>query len=222
MTTVGLAGETFPFNGWTFKWFVWFIKTACINNWTWNSMFRKKTFSRLWAVEPTNFFRKQIFPKEFPFIFQHCETFFRRRYFHHRVPPSIFWWIATQLVKNLKGSPLVHQFGPTFGFFGYCRRQYFDTLKSFRYFLSLRYSANLGRPRLVFLVEQIKCWIQTWRMHDFDASTFYAKESRLGVYASSNFWLNRWIDSCTQNCVSCFLCIFLYCIGIVYKYHHTR
>ena len=34
--------------------------------------------------------------------------------------------------------------GPTFGFFGYCRREYFDTLKSFCYF-----RANFSRFRLV-------------------------------------------------------------------------
>ena len=41
-------------------------------------------------------------------------------------PLSIFWYLATEkMFKNPKRSTLLaRQFGPTFGFFGYCRREY--------------------------------------------------------------------------------------------------
>ena len=52
-------------------------------------------------------------------------------------------------MKNLKVSPLVRQFGSTFGFFRYRRREYFEVLLLF---LSFRYGADLGRSRLVCYV----------------------------------------------------------------------
>ena len=56
-------------------------------------------------------------------------------------------------MKNLKASPLAHQFGPTLGFFGSCRREYFDT-EVLLLFLSLRYGADLGRSRLVLCISR--------------------------------------------------------------------
>ena len=50
-------------------------------------------------------------------------------------------------MKNFKVSPLVCQFGSTFEFFRYRRREYLEVLLLF---LSFRYGADLGRSRLVF------------------------------------------------------------------------
>ena len=48
--------------------------------------------------------------------------------------PFNFLMLCDKMDENLKAYPLARQFGPTFGFFRYCRREYFDTLKSFCYF----------------------------------------------------------------------------------------
>ena len=48
---------------------------------------------------------------------------------------------------DVKNSEKARSFGPTFEFFEYCRREYLLLL-----FLSLRYGADLGHSRLVFLV----------------------------------------------------------------------
>ena len=52
--------------------------------------------------------------------------------------------ICDMLDEKSQSIPLARQFGPTFGFFGCCRREYFDTLKSIA-ILSLRYGADLGQ-----------------------------------------------------------------------------
>ena len=57
-------------------------------------------------------------------------------------------------MKNLKGSPGAPK-RSNFWFFGYCRGEDFHTLKSFRYFLSLRYGADLGRTRLVLICKYL-------------------------------------------------------------------
>ena len=55
------------------------------------------------------------------------------------------------ICDSMDEKSLVRQFGPTFGFFGYCRRKYFDTLKSFAS-LSLRSGADLGLSWLVVYI----------------------------------------------------------------------
>ena len=50
---------------------------------------------------------------------------------------SFFLIICKRMDEKSQNLPLARQFGPIFGFFGYCRREYFDTLKSFCYFLAL-------------------------------------------------------------------------------------
>ena len=80
-----------------------------------------------------------------PGLFRHCKTFFSN-FFSPKVPLQFFWWFATEWMKNLKVSPLVRQFGSTFGFFRYRRRQYFDTLKSFCYFWALDMAPTWAVP----------------------------------------------------------------------------
>ena len=65
-----------------------------------------------------------------PFNFFGIVRLFSKKKFSPKVPLHFFLF-ATEWMKNLKVSPLVHQFGSTFGFFRYRRREYFDTLKSF-------------------------------------------------------------------------------------------
>ena len=66
-------------------------------------------------------------------IFGAVRLFFRKKkHFPQRVPLQFFLSFPTErMLKNPKGSPLVRQFGSTFGLFLYRRRKYFDTLKSF-------------------------------------------------------------------------------------------
>ena len=77
------------------------------------------------------------------------------RLFEKKISPKVpllqfFKRFATEWMKNLKVSPLLRQFGSTFGFFRYRRREYFDThFEVLLLFLSLRYGADLGRSRLV-------------------------------------------------------------------------
>ena len=89
-------------------------------------------------------------------FFRHCAT---SEFFSPKGPLQFFWNLLTEwMLKNPKGSnsgqiptqffgivrlffrkfvfaPKARQFGPTFVFFGCCRREYFDTLKSSCYFL---------------------------------------------------------------------------------------
>ena len=60
---------------------------------------------------------------------------------------KFLWWFATEWMKNVKVSPLAHQFGPTFGFFGCCRK-YFDILKSFCCFWALDMAPTWAVPGL--------------------------------------------------------------------------
>ena len=70
-------------------------------------------------------------------FFRHCETFFQKIFFHQKCPSFNFFWFATEWMKNLKVSPLVRQFGSTFGFFRDRRREYSDHFKSFCCFWAL-------------------------------------------------------------------------------------
>ena len=82
----------------------------------------------------------------FPFS-SHCETFFSKKKFHQSVLFQFYDVLQQWMLKDAKAST-ARQFGPTFWVFRYCRREYFDTLKSFLLFLSLRYGADLGWSRL--------------------------------------------------------------------------
>ena len=120
-----------------------------------------RVFSALWDF----FFEKKNSPKGPPFnflefsdrtdcflwVFRHCETFFQKIFFHQKCPSFNFFWYATEWMKNLKVSPLVRQFGSTFGFFRYRRREYFDTLKSFCCFWALDMAPTRAVPGLFFL-----------------------------------------------------------------------
>ena len=56
------------------------------------------------------------------------------------------------MLKNPKKSPLLEgRFGPTFGVFGYCRREDFDTLKSFCYFWALDMAPTYADPGLLMI-----------------------------------------------------------------------
>ena len=111
--------------------------------------FSKKTISQR---VPCNFFwsfpteRMLKNPKGSPFQFFGFVRLFFKKKFSPKVPLlQFFWWFATEWMKNFKVSPLVRQFGSTFGFFRYRRRKYFEVLLLF---LSLRYGADLGVPGL--------------------------------------------------------------------------
>ena len=108
-----------------------------------NSTGPKGTPLEYFRVPPSNFSTKGP-PFQF---FRHCETFFQISFSPKR-PPSNFDDFATEWMKNLKVSPLVRQFGWTFGFFRYCRREYFDTLKSFCYFWALDMAPTWAVPGL--------------------------------------------------------------------------
>ena len=82
-------------------------------------------------------------------VFSALLDFFSKKFFSPKVPLLQFvWWFATEWIKNLKVSPLVRQFGSTFGFFRYRRREYFDTLKSFCCFWALDMAPNWAVPGL--------------------------------------------------------------------------
>ena len=117
-----------------------------------------------------DFFSKQNFPKGSPLqffleisdrtdveksqrvppfqFFRHCET--SRNFFNQKCPSFNFFWFATEWMKNLKVFHLVRQFGSTFGFFRYRRREYFDTLKSFCCFWALDMAPTWAVPGLFF------------------------------------------------------------------------
>ena len=84
----------------------------------------------------------------FQSFFWYCETF------SGNIFPLQFFGVSRQngCLKIPKGPPLIF-FGivSLFSkhFFRCCRREYFDNLKSFLLFLSLRYGADLCRSRLV-------------------------------------------------------------------------
>ena len=86
-------------------------------------------------------------------------------------------------MKNFKVSPLVCQFGSTFGFFRYRRRKYLEVLLLF---LSLRYVADLGRSRLVFSSD--------YNPHT-DRSTFLTILTILKYYDSYLANLKYWCKS---------------------------
>ena len=121
-----------------------------------------RVFSALW-----DFFRKKNSPKGPPSIFLEFSDrtdvensqrvplsvfsalwdFFQ--IFFTKSAPPIFFDDLSQNGWKISVSPLVRQFGSTFGFFRYRRRVlwHFEVLLLF---LSLRYGADLGRSRLVF------------------------------------------------------------------------
>ena len=72
-------------------------------------------------------------PKGPPFSFFGIVRLFSI-FFSPKGPPSIFLTICYRRDKKCQSFPLAPQFGPTFGFLGCFRREYFDTLKSFCYF----------------------------------------------------------------------------------------
>ena len=84
-----------------------------------------------------------------PFSFFGISKFFQLK------GPSIFLMFCDRNVESQRVPLLTRQFGPTFGFFGYQVREYFDTLKVLSLFLSLKYSTDLGRSRLVRLCDWI-------------------------------------------------------------------
>ena len=97
------------------------------------------SFAAEWVLKNT---------KRSPFVFfRICETFFN--FFSRKGPPSIFLMICARRDEKCQSVPLARQSGPTFGFLGCFRREYFDT-EVLLLFLSLRYGADMGRSRLVF------------------------------------------------------------------------
>ena len=64
-----------------------------------------------------------------PFSFFGTVRLFFQNFFFTKSAPPIFFDDLPQ--NGWEISPLVRQFGSTFGFFRYRRREYFDTLKSF-------------------------------------------------------------------------------------------
>ena len=83
-------------------------------------------------------------------FFRNYETFFH--FFHQRVPPSIFLMICDRRDEKSQSVPLARQSGPTFGFLGCLRREYFDTLKSFCYFWALDMAPTWAVPGLLKLL----------------------------------------------------------------------
>ena len=72
-------------------------------------------------------------------FFRHCETFFRKKSFPQRVPPSILFGFCDRLgIEKSQRVPLSIFFGVVRLFskkkFQCCRREYFETLMSFCYF----------------------------------------------------------------------------------------
>ena len=61
---------------------------------------------------------------------------FRIFFFSPKRPPRFFDVLQQWMLKNAKWSPGANSV-QLFGFFRYCWRKYFDTLKSFRYFWAL-------------------------------------------------------------------------------------
>ena len=127
-------------------------------------LFSKKKFPK---GSPFNFleFSDRTYVEKSPFqFFRHCETFFQKVFFSPKVPLlQFFWWFATEWMKNLKVSPLVRQFGSTFRFFRYRRREYFDTLKCFCCFWALDMAPTWAVPGLFFFF--------SWQSHS-EWSTF--------------------------------------------------
>ena len=68
-------------------------------------------------------------------------------FFHQKCPSFNFFDDLRQ--NGWKISPLVRQFGSTFGFFRYSRREYFDTLKSFCCFWPLDMAPTWAVPGLL-------------------------------------------------------------------------
>ena len=66
-------------------------------------------------------------------FFRNCKTFVQFC-FSPKGHPSIFLMICDRRDEKCQSVPLAPQSGPTFGFLGCFRREYFDTLKSFCYF----------------------------------------------------------------------------------------
>ena len=85
-----------------------------------------------------------------PFQFFGIVRLFFKFVFHQKCPSFIFLWFATEWMNNLNVSPLVRQFGSTFGFFRYRSRKYFDTLKSFCCFWPLDMAPTWAVPGLFF------------------------------------------------------------------------
>ena len=85
------------------------------------------------------FFGQKTSPKGPPFsFFRHCRTFFGKTIFPKGSSFNFFGVLRQMDVENPKGSSLSVSFRhcETFfkNFFGCCRREYFDTLKSFYFF----------------------------------------------------------------------------------------
>ena len=118
--------------------------------------FEKKNFPK---GPPFNFFGvfRQNGCWKIPFSFFGIVRLLKKIFLFHQKCPSFnfFWWFETEWMKNFEVSPLVCQFGSTFGFFRYRRREYLEVLLLF---LSLRYGADLGRSRLVFFRLQSSHW----------------------------------------------------------------
>ena len=86
-------------------------------------------------------------------VFWHCETSFPKK---SPKDPFNFFDDLRQKGWNLTAS-LARQFGSTFGFYGYCRREYIDTLGHLL-FLSLRYGADFFEVNSWTKVNNAECF----------------------------------------------------------------
>ena len=68
--------------------------------------------------------------------------------FSPKAPPSNFLMICDRRDEKCQSVSLARQSGPTFGFLGCFRREYFDTLKSFCYFWALDMAPTWAVPGL--------------------------------------------------------------------------
>ena len=107
-------------------------------------------------------FKKLNGPKS---IFGSVRLFFQKKFFHRRVPPSIFWYFWTEwILKIPKWSPLSVFFGIVRLFLkkksikGSPIHQYFDILKSFWYFLALDMAPTWADPACFFFRLQSSNW----------------------------------------------------------------
>ena len=64
-----------------------------------------------------------------PFKFFGIETFFKKKFPPKRPPFNIFL-ICNRMDEKSQSIPLARQFAPTFEIFRFCRREYFDSLRS--------------------------------------------------------------------------------------------